>query len=414
MRIAIVGSGIAGFASAWLLSREHEVTVFEADDRVGGHVHTHAIADAGTELAIDTGFIVFNERTYPNFVKLLRALDVASQPSDMSFSVSDARTGIEWNGTSLDTLFAQRRNLLRPSFLRMVADVLRFNREATAYAEGSDADLPMRAFLERGRYRAEFVRLYLVPMAAAIWSMPEGDVLDFPFRTFATFFKNHGMLSVDDRPRWLAIRGGSRRYVDALVKPFADRIRTRAPVNRVTRHDAHVEVVANAGPERFDAIVLACHSDQALAMLADASTPEREILGAVRFQGNDTVLHSDATLMPRARKAWASWNYHVDDAPGSRARLTYWMNRLQSLKSARSWCVTLNATERVAPASIRARMTYHHPVMTAAADVARARVGEIDGVRRTYFAGAYWGFGFHEDGLNSALRVAARFGATLR
>lgn len=409
MRIAVVGSGIAGLASAWLLSREHEVTLFEADDRIGGHVHTHAVRDGGSELAIDTGFIVFNERTYPNFVKLLRALDVEAQPSDMSFSVADAATGIEWNGTSLDTLFAQRRNLLRPSFLRMVSDVLRFNREATAYAHGSDADVPMREFLSRGRYRAEFVRLYLVPMAAAIWSMPEGAVLDFPFRTFATFFVNHGMLTVDDRPRWLAIRGGSRRYVDAIVKPFADRIRTRAPVARVTRHESGVELVANAGPERFDGVVLACHSDQALAMLADPSAQEREILGSIAYQANDTVLHADATLLPRTRKAWASWNYHVDGDAHPRARLTYWMNRLQTLRSDRTWCVTLNATERIAPSAIHARMTYHHPVMTAAADAARARVAEIDGVRRTYYAGAYWGYGFHEDGLRSALRVAAHF-----
>jgi predicted NAD/FAD-binding protein len=413
VKIAIVGSGIAGLASAWLLAREHEITLFEADDRIGGHVHTHAIRDEASALAVDTGFIVFNERTYPNFCKLLRALDVAAQDSDMSFSVADARSGIEWNGTSLDTLFAQRRNLLRPSFLRMVAHVMRFNREATAYARSGDPDLPMRAFLARGRYGAEFIRLYLVPMAAAIWSMPEGAVLDFPFRTFATFFLNHGMLTVDDRPTWLAIRGGSKQYVDAIVKPFETRIRVNAPVARVTRHATHVELVANAGPERFDAVVLACHSDHALAMLGDASPQEREILGAIRYQANDTVLHTDAALLPRAKKAWASWNYHVDGEASPRARLTYWMNKLQTLRSPRTWCVTLNASERIEPAAIRARMTYHHPVMTAAADVARSRVAEIDGVRRTYFAGAYWGYGFHEDGLNSALRVGAHFGAKL-
>jgi predicted NAD/FAD-binding protein len=403
MRIAVVGTGVAGMVAAYRLAREHELTVFEANDCVGGHAHTVDVAHADGVTAVDTGFIVFNHRTYPRFIALLEELGVAWRPSNMSFSLRSEFTGLEYNGTSLNALFAQRRNLLRPSFLRMLADILRFNRRATSEVAGIDERLTLGEYLEGGRYGRGFFEHYLVPMGAAIWSARPQDLIEFPARFFIEFFHKHGFFSLDDRPVWQTVVGGSRAYVERLTAPYRARIRLRTPVRSIRRLPHEVAVRTAMGEvEHFDAVVLAVHSDQALALLADSSPAERDILSAMRYQANDTVLHTDTALLPRAPLARAAWNYHVLRDRQELAALTYDMNILQSLPAGRPLLVTLNRTAAIDPAKILKRMTYHHPIYTPAAIAAQQRRGEISGVRRTYYCGAYWRYGFHEDGVASA------------
>lgn len=410
MKIAIVGSGIAGLAAARALAPAHELEIFEAGEHVGGHTHTHDLELDGRRVRIDSGFIVFNERTYPGFCALLRELGVAWQDSDMGLSVRCERTGLEYNGKNLDTLFAQRRNLVSPAFHRMLRDVLRFHRDARALATAEGSELQLWDWLDERGYSDVFRQRYLVPMTAAIWSAPARDIERFPARFLARFLANHGMLQVDDRPQWLTVRGGSRTYVDALVQPFRDRIRLHAKVRGITRTRDHVELaLANGTRHAFDHVVLATHSDQALALLSDAAPAEREILGAIRYHENEAVLHTDARLMPHRRKCWASWNCHLAAAPdarGSGATVTYWMNRLQALDLETQVFVTLNRSDDVDPRHVLRRLRYHHPQFDVAAVSAQARKREIQGHRRTWFCGAYWGFGFHEDGLQSGLEVA--------
>lgn len=407
MRVAIVGTGIAGLAAAHRLHPSHHITVFEAGDHIGGHTHTHDIELGGRNWAIDTGFIVFNDWTYPNFIALMNELGVESQPSSMSFSVRCEKTGLEYNGTTLNTLFAQRRNLFSPSFHRMIRDILRFNREAPGFLEAGDDHTRLGDYLTANRYRQEFRNHYIIPMGAAIWSAAPGDMLDFPARYFIRFFHNHGMLSVDDRPQWRVIRGGSRSYVEPLTAPFRERIHLNTPVMRIVRDEQGVTVqTATGSGARFDAVVLACHSDQALAMLDEPTQVEREILGAIPYQENETILHTDASVLPRARRAWAAWNYHIPREARDRVAVTYDMNILQGLEAPETFCVSLNYRDRIDPARILKRLTYHHPAYTPAGIAAQARHAEISGINRTYYAGAYWGFGFHEDGVKSGLRVA--------
>jgi len=409
MKIAIIGTGIAGNVAARELHREHDITVFEANSHVGGHTHTHDIEWQGRRYAIDTGFIVFNYRTYPQFTALLGELGVAAQPSDMSFSVRCDRTGLEYNGTSLNALFAQRRNLLRPSFYRMLADILRFNREAVALLAGCDESTTLGELLRAGRYGQAMIDHYLVPMGAAIWSTDPARMFDFPAAYFIRFLDNHGLLSIDDRPVWQVIRGGSREYVRALTAPFASRIRTAAPVESVRRFADHVEVTSRGRRERFDAVFIASHSDQALAMLADPSPAEREVLGAIPYQENEAVLHVDDTLLPRRRLAWAAWNYHLLPQTRARATLTYNMNILQGLDAPVQFCVTLNHSDAVRDDRILKTMVYHHPVYTPEGVAAQSRQREINGTGNTYYCGAYWRFGFHEDGVVSARRALQHF-----
>ena len=411
MKIAIIGSGIAGNVVAHRLQREHEITVFEAAAHIGGHTHTHEIDLHGERLAIDTGFIVFNDWTYPNFIALLSELGVESQPSAMSFSVRNEASGLEYNGTTLNTLFAQRRNLLRPSFHRMLRDIMRFNREAPALLE-SASDIALGEYLAAQGYSREFIGDYLMPMGAAIWSTDPAHMLAFPARFFVRFFHNHGMLSVNSRPQWRAIRGGSARYVDKLVAPFRHRIRLNTPVETVRRLRDRVLIKARGTEvERFDQVFFACHSDQALNLLVDATPLEREILGAIPYQENEVVLHTDTALLPRARRAWAAWNYHVVSGQPERAALTYNMNILQSLRTRATVCVTLNHSEHIAPERIIKRLSCQHPLYTPAGVAAQQRQHEINGVHRSYFCGAYWRFGFHEDGVVSALNALEHFGA---
>ncbi|MEO4047526.1 FAD-dependent oxidoreductase [Pseudomonas sp. CAU 1711] len=415
MKIAIVGGGIAGLTSAYLLARRHEIQLFEAGPRIGGHTHTVDVEVQGRSYAIDTGFIVFNDWTYPNFIRLMDRLGVASKPTEMSFSVSDPRSGVEYNGNNLNSLFAQRGNLLRPAFWGMLRDILRFNREALSdlAEQRIAADLTLGAYLERGGYGRRFVEHYIVPMGAAIWSMSPSDMLDFPLRFFVRFFKNHGLLSVNDRPQWRVIAGGSRSYLGPLSAGFAERIRLNCPVQRVERSNQGVRVHSPAGAERFDKVVFACHSDQALAMLAAPSAAERAILGALRYADNEVVLHSDTRLLPRRRLAWASWNYRLGGPRAQPAAVTYNMNILQGIRSRTTFCVSLNQTAAIDPARILGRFSYAHPQYSLDGIEAQARWDELCGAQHSYYCGAYWANGFHEDGVVSALRVARAFGEQL-
>jgi predicted NAD/FAD-binding protein len=415
LKIAVVGTGIAGNVAAYRLHRAgHDLTVFEADDRIGGHTHTHRIELDGEQHDIDTGFIVFNERTYPNFVALLGELGVESQPSTMSFSVRNDASGLEYNGTSINGLFAQRRNLLRPRFLGMLAEILRFHREALALLQDEGDETTLGAYLAAHGFSGAFVDDYLMPMGAAMWSTDPARMFDFPARFFVRFLYNHGMLTVNDRPLWRVIRGGSMRYVERLVAPFRDRIRLASPVERIRRHANGVLVeVRGREPEHFEHVFLACHADQALRMLADPSREERDILGALPYQRNEALLHTDASLLPRNRRARAAWNYCRLPGSGGMA-LTYDMNLLQGLRSRHAFCVTLHASGHVDPSRVLSRMEYAHPLFTPAAAVAQQRHHEISGPRRTHYCGAYWRCGFHEDGVVSALQALARFDEACR
>ncbi|HSC06826.1 MAG TPA: FAD-dependent oxidoreductase [Steroidobacteraceae bacterium] len=410
MKIAIIGSGIAGNVIAQRLRREHDITVFEAGDHVGGHTHTHNVEQAGRWYAVDTGFIVFNDRTYPNFIALLDELGVASQESSMSFSVRCEASGLEYNGATLNTLFTQRRNLLRPAFLGMVRDILRFNREALDLLDDPGDELTLGELLARGRYGRAFVEHYIVPMGAAIWSTDPESMRDFPARFFVRFLHNHGMLTVNARPVWRTICGGSARYVDRLTAPFRDRIRLRTAVDWIRRLPGSAIVKARGHEAaRYDAVFLACHSDDALKLLADPSAAEREVLGAIPYQENQTVLHTDVSLLPRKRRAWAAWNYHVVPSHRGPVALTYNMNILQRLDAPTPFLVTLNRTDAIDPARIIKRINYRHPLFTPASVAAQARQREVNGSLRTYYCGAWWRNGFHEDGVVSALDALSHF-----
>ncbi len=413
MRIAIIGTGISGNVAAYYLRDEHDITVYEAADYIGGHTNTIDVVDNGRALAVDTGFIVFNDATYPNFLRLLDDIGQASQPSVMSFSVQAGAGQLEYCGSGLDALFAQRSNLFRPSFHRMIRDILRFNREAPLAAE-TDGDRTLGQYLEQHGYSREFGDHYLVPMAAAIWSAEPVSVPDMPLRFLVRFFRNHGLLQLKDRPQWRVIKGGSREYVAKLVAGHRDRIRLATPVRCVRRHADGVEVISASGDiEWFDAVFVASHSDQALAMLADPTPEEQDVLGAIDYQVNEAVLHTDTSLMPRRRKAWAAWNYHIGDDIDSHVSVTYHMNRLQSLQAQNEYLVTLNNTAAIAAEKVIKRIQYEHPVYTLESVSAQQRQAEIN-CNRTFFCGAYWRNGFHEDGVVSAINAIEHFKERLR
>jgi predicted NAD/FAD-binding protein len=405
MRIAIVGAGVSGLVCAHLLHRDHELVVFEASDRAGGHANTVHVETGTGAYDLDTGFIVLNDRNYPGFERLLGQLGVATQRSQMSFGVSDG-ADFEYNGASPNGLFATRSNLIAPAFHRMIADLIRFNRDARRLL-ASGEDPPLGDWLSRQHYSRMFVERLIVPQASAVWSADPSQMWSFPARVMVEFFENHGILGFRDRPRWWTITGGSCRYVQALIRPWRERLRLSTPVTEVARHPSYV-MVSSRGCELecFDAVVIATHSDQALALLVDPGERERELLGAIPYQQNEVVLHTDRSLLPRRRRAWASWNFHLGDSPG-RCAVTYHLNRLQSLRADREFCVTLNRTEAIDPEQIICKTRYAHPVYTPTGVAAQARHHEISGSNRTHYCGAYWGWGFHEDGLNSARRVAS-------
>lgn len=414
--IAVIGAGVSGLTSAWLLSEKYHVEVFEAADYAGGHTNTENIELGGKTWPVNTGFIVFNDWTYPNFIRLMERLDVAWEDSDMSFSVDSSATGLQYNGTSLNTLFAQRRNLLNLPFLNMVREILRFNRETRADLQNeriSDSET-LGEYLNRNGYSRYFRNHYIVPMGAAIWSAPEIILEQFPVRFFLQFFNNHGMLSVDERPQWRVISGGSAQYVKRMMDRLEPGLHLNSPVERVTRDDQGVVLRVNGEERRFDQVVFACHSDQALKMLGDPTEQEREILGAIGYQSNDVVLHTDSSVLPSNRRAWAAWNYWIPEHRSEPVSVTYNMNILQNFHDApETFCVTLNRTRDIDPAKILKRFDYTHPVFTMDAVRAQQRYHEIGNRNRSHFCGAYWFNGFHEDGVNSSLRVTRDLGVEL-
>ncbi|WP_097461259.1 NAD(P)/FAD-dependent oxidoreductase [Mangrovitalea sediminis] len=411
-RIAVVGTGISGLTAAWMLSRRHEVHIFEANDYAGGHTHTLPVERHGRVWPVNTGFIVFNDWTYPNFIRLMQVLGVESEPSDMSFSVQSERRGLEYNGTSLNTLFAQRRNLLNPRFINMIREILRFNRitRDELARDVIQADETLAAYLRRHRFSNYFRDHYIIPMGAAIWSAPEGATAQFPVRFFLRFFENHGMLSVDERPQWRVLKRGSASYVKRMLPHFGDKLHLNAPVEAVLRHPKEVEIRTPLGSHRFDQIVMACHSDQALALLKDATPAETEILGAIPYQMNDVVLHTDECMLPNNRRAWAAWNYYIPQSSSAPVSVTYNMNILQNFDAPETFCVTLNRSAGIHPLKIIKRFQYAHPEFTLAGVEAQSRYHDIGNRHRTHFCGAYWHNGFHEDGVRSALRVVNDFG----
>ncbi|KXU80974.1 NAD(P)/FAD-dependent oxidoreductase [Aeromonas enteropelogenes] len=416
-KIAIVGSGISGLTAGFLLHKQHDITLFEAAPTLGGHTATVDVEQGGRRYAIDTGFIVFNDRTYPNFLALLARIGVARQPAEMSFSVKSPE-GLEYNGHNLDTLFAQRSNLLSPRFYGFVAEILRFNREARAWLVDHQtldvgSELTLGDFLQAGEFSDYFARHYILPMGAAIWSSTLADMRAFPLGFFLRFFAHHGLLEVANRPQWYVIPGGSREYIGPLTAGWLSQIRLACPVAGIRRVTNGVIVQSRDGEEHFDEVILACHSDQTLALLADASERERAILGAMPYQANDVWLHTDATCLPVRRKAWASWNYQLGDDDGARPLVSYNMNILQGVSSPEPFCVSLNPAGRVDESKVLRRFVYHHPVFNKSSIAAQQRRPEICGQRHTHFCGAYWYNGFHEDGVRSALDVARRFGAEL-
>ncbi|MDH5368605.1 MAG: FAD-dependent oxidoreductase [Gammaproteobacteria bacterium] len=410
MKIAIIGTGIAGNVAAYYLNKKHDIKVFEANDYVGGHSHTHDILMNGSEYAVDTGFIVFNNKTYPHFTKLLKELEVEVQPSNMSFSVKCEKSGLEYNGTTLNSLFSQRSNLFKPSFYRMIKDILRFNKESVEELKLGNADVSLGEFLSERNYGSKFIEQYLIPMGAAVWSANPEQMMAFPAGFFIRFFHNHGMLSVNDRPQWYVIKGGSKEYVKKLTSSFSDKINTEFSVKSVKRSVNGVELILQNGyVQYFDEVFIATHSDQALAMLDDSSEIEKSVLSKIPYQQNEAILHTDKSILPKKKLAWAAWNYHILGNKQDKVALTYNMNILQSLDSNEEFCVTLNNEDAINPNKIIKKIKYAHPIFTPDGIAAQKKQREINGQQHTYFCGAYWRFGFHEDGVWSALQALKHF-----
>lgn len=415
-KIAIIGSGISGLTSAYLLAQKHDVTVFEKNDYLGGHTATVDIEYKGEQQTIDTGFIVFNDRTYPNFLKLLSNLNIGQQPTEMSFSVHNTQTGLEYNGHNLSTLFAQRRNLLRPKFWMLIRQILRFNKTCKeAYALNNyDINLTLGEFLKANDFNDYFSQHYILPMGAAIWSSSLDEMQAFQFKFFVQFFNHHGLLNIAERPQWYVIPGGSKSYIKPLVEGFKDKILLNSTIQRVTRARDCVEIsFADGSVQMFDEVIFACHSDQVLALLGDASDDEKSILGDIEYRANEVVLHTDVSLLPQRKKAWASWNYQLCGNRTKPASVTYNMNILQGLESDYTYCVTLNQTDNIAEEHILKKYIYHHPVFNLNSIQAQSQRQKICGVNHTHFTGAYWYSGFHEDGVRSAVDVGKRFGCEL-
>lgn len=409
MKIAIIGAGIAGNVVAYKLRQQHDITVFESGSYVGGHTNTVDVYEEDRQISVDTGFIVFNDRTYPNFISLLDEIGQASSQSEMSFSVQAQDGGVEYSGSSLNGLFAQRRNIVRPRFHRMIRDILRFNKTTLPSVDHLDYSETLGDFLVENDYGQEFIDHYLIPMAAAIWSAEPGSVLDMPVKFLVRFFANHGLLQISDRPVWRVIKGGSRQYVNKLVAGHRDRIRLNSPVRSVRRIDDRVELHSESGGrEFFDYVFIACHSGQALSLLKDATTAEREVLGAIRYQPNEAILHTDVSLMPKRRRAWAAWNYHLPLDVERHVAVTYNMNILQGFETNNQYLVTLNNDQDIDPAKVIRTVQYEHPIFSRESVAAQQRQPEIN-KNRTFYCGAYWRNGFHEDGVVSALNALEHF-----
>ena len=416
MKIAIVGSGISGLTCAYLLNREHDITVFEKNDYVGGHTHTHEIEYDGEEFSVDSGFIVYNEWTYPNFIKLLDQLGVERQLTRMGFSVKSEKNNLEYAGHSLNGLFAQRSNFFRPSFMRILFSMRRFNAEARDDLGTLDPQITLGQYLTSNNYPREFIQHYIIPIGAAIWSTVPKQMMDVPAVFFIRFFENHGLLQVVNRPNWWVISGGSKKYVEKMIYDFKGKIRLSTPVKNVKRGIDSITVKFGSNgleKENFDSIIFACHSNQSLAMLDSPSKQEEEVLGAIKYQKNDALLHFDDSILPKRKNAWSSWNYLLDEDPNRAVALTYNMNILQSLKSDRTFCVSLNSGDLIDRSKVIKHLNYEHPLFTLSSINAQGRKHEISGKNNTYYCGAYWRNGFHEDGVISALDVCKDFGQSL-
>ncbi|WP_339733462.1 FAD-dependent oxidoreductase [uncultured Gimesia sp.] len=407
MKIAIIGGGISGMTAAYRLHEQHDITLFEANHYVGGHTNTIDVEQDGAHHAVDTGFIVFNYQTYPNFTRILKELGVASQPTAMSFSMKCDRTGLEYRGADLNGFFAQRRNLISPSFYRLLRDILRFNRESLEILQSTDEVQTVGDYLARHHYSQAFIDQYFLPMGSAIWSCPLGTFEQFPIRFIVEFYQNHGILAIRDRPEWRVICGGSNTYVKAITAGFRESLRVETPISSVTRHADYVEVTPlNSVSERFDHLIFACHSDQALRILgAGANSVERELLSAFPYEANVAQLHTDTSVLPKTTRAWACWNYFMPRGSNQKATVTYNMNQLQGLQTKNTYCVTLNSEDRVDPDKVIRRINYAHPIFTTGRAAAQRRHSEVINQQHTSFCGAYWGNGFHEDGVSSALAV---------
>jgi uncharacterized protein len=412
VKIAIIGSGISGLTAAYVLNKHHEICLYESDTRIGGHTATKQIHLNTKEYNIDTGFIVFNDWTYPNFIKLLNELGVESQETTMGFSVFDPAKNFEYSGTNITTLFAQKRNLFSISHWQMLRDIVRFNRESLQDLASPDFNHEenIGTYLKRKKYSAAFIERYLIPMGSAIWSATQDSMLEFPLAFFVSFFKNHGLLNVLDRPQWRVIKGGSKNYIEPLISSFKSQIRLNHSIESILRTTAGVSITTKGTTLHYDQVIFACHSDQALALLADASREEQKILGAIEFQKNTVALHTDTRLLPRKKSTWCSWNYQLQSNLNAAPILTYSMNILQGIKSETEFCVTLNAAEQIDPQKILGEYEYSHPIFSHKAIQAQKDWQLINGVNRTWFCGAYWFNGFHEDGVNSALRVTNALG----
>ena len=408
MKIAIVGSGISGNTIAHLLHKKHNITLFEKNNRIGGHSHTHNIEINGSPISVDTGFIVFNKKTYPLFSSLLRELDVAHEDSKMSFSVFSKKTGLEYNGTTLNTLFSQRRNIFNPKFIKMIFEILRFNKESLGLLNTSK-ELSLGDYLAKNTYSDYFLKNYILPMGSAIWSSNLETMIKFPAKFFVTFLHNHGMLSINNRPQWLTISNGSKSYVQKLCHPFIDKIRLNSNIKFIERKSNKVIVHSKYGSENFDYIFMACHSNQALAILKDPSNNEKEVLGAIPYTNNEVYLHTDSTIMPKYKLSWAAWNYNIDSKESEPITLTYNMNILQNIKIETPVLVTLNPKGCIDPKKFVKKLNYAHPTFSIDSINAQKKHPIISGINRTFFAGAYWGNGFHEDGVKSAYDSVKQF-----
>ncbi|MGD8171505.1 NAD(P)/FAD-dependent oxidoreductase [Vibrio sp. TRT 21S02] len=408
MKIAIIGTGISGLTCGYHLHKQHDITLYEANDYIGGHTATVDVELEGGMYSVDTGFIVYNDKTYPNFIKMMNEIGVSGKETEMSFSVRNDNQGVEYNGHTLRTLFAQKRNLFSPTFYRFIFEILRFNRAVKSSLYQDEDELTLGEFLENNAFSDYFCENYILPMGAAIWSSPMTDIRAFPFSFFARFFLNHGLLDVVNRPQWYVIEGGSKAYIPKLTKEFRHNIRLNSPVEKVWREGSGVWVMSLGKAEYYDHVILACHSDQALKLLADPNMSETEILQDLAYQANDVTLHLDESMLPTRKAAWASWNYHLSGNQGTFSSppvLTYNMNILQHIESEHTFCVTLNGDAQISEDKVLRRFTYHHPVFNLKSMIAQQRRSEINGKRNTWFCGAYWHNGFHEDGVRSALSV---------
>ena len=412
LNIAVIGSGISGLTTAHLLSRKHNITLFEKNDYIGGHTHTHSIKEEGTIYNVDSGFIVYNENTYPNFIKLLDSLNVKRQHSSMGFSVKSYNKDFEYSGNSLSAVFSKKSNLFNPYFLNMLRSIIRFNKNSVKDLETMNESTLLIDYLKSKNYSDYFINYYIIPMAASIWSTSPNFILEMPAIFFIRFFDNHGLLKITNRPQWWVIKNGSKQYVKKILDDFNGTIHLNTTINELKRKSNKVYIKINNDTKIFDAVVLATHSDQSLSIIKDLSDNEKNVLGKIKYQKNTALIHTDTSILPKRKKAWSSWNYLLDKND-NKVILTYNMNILQSLKSKKTYCVTLNNTDMINENKIIKKITYHHPLFTKESVYAQSQKNLICGVNNTYFCGAYWGNGFHEDGVNSALDVCKKFGIDL-